>query len=35
MSPPRSNLAEKLGSMPEVGLDADLERQGESAIAPT
>ena len=35
MSPPRRNLAELLGSMPDVGLDADLERQGESAIAPT
>ena len=26
MSPPRCNLAELLGSMPEVGLDADFER---------
>ena len=26
MSPPRRNLAELLGSMPEVGLDADFER---------
>jgi hypothetical protein len=34
ISPPRRNLAELLGSMPEVGLNADFERQGESAIAP-
>ena len=26
MSPPRRNLAELLGSMPEVGLDPDFER---------
>ncbi|MEI6110797.1 MAG: DNA-binding protein [Cyanobium sp. ELA712] len=26
MSPPRRNLAELLGSMPDVGLDADFER---------
>jgi plasmid stability protein len=27
MSPPRRNLAELLGSMPNVGLDADFQRQ--------
>ncbi|MFZ0409629.1 MAG: DNA-binding protein [Cyanobium sp.] len=26
MSPPRRNLAELLGSMPDVGLDTDFER---------
>jgi len=26
MSPPRRNLAELLGSMPDVGLDDDFER---------
>jgi plasmid stability protein len=31
MSPPRRNLAELLGSMPDVGLDADFERQGDTA----
>jgi plasmid stability protein len=27
MSPPRRNLTELLGSMPNVGLDADFQRQ--------
>ena len=31
MSPPRRNLAELLGSMPDVGLDADFERQDDTA----
>ena len=31
MSPPRRNLAELLGSMPDVGLDADFERQADTA----
>jgi len=30
MSPPRRNLAELLASMPDVGLDADFERQIEA-----
>jgi plasmid stability protein len=33
MSPPRRNLAELLGSMPDVGLDADFERQNDT-VAP-
>ena len=33
MSPPRRNLAELLGSMPDVGLDADFERQDDT-VAP-
>jgi plasmid stability protein len=33
MSPPRRNLAELLGSMPNVGLDADFERQ-DDPVAP-
>ena len=31
MSPPRRNLPELLGSMPDVGLDADFERQDDTA----
>ena len=31
MSPPRRNLAELLGSMPDVGQDADFERQDDIA----
>jgi plasmid stability protein len=31
MSPPRRNLAELLGSMPDVGQDADFERQDDTA----
>ena len=33
MSPPRRNLAELLASMPDVGLDADFERQND-IVAP-
>ncbi len=33
VSPPRRHLAELLGSMPEVGLDADFERQDDT-VAP-
>ena len=33
MSPPRRNLAELLGSMPDVGLDAEFERQDDT-VAP-
>jgi plasmid stability protein len=33
MSPPRRNLAELLGSMPNVGLDADFDRQ-DDPVAP-
>jgi plasmid stability protein len=33
MSPPRRNLAELLGSMPDVGLDTDFERQ-DDIVAP-
>ena len=33
MSPPRRNLAELLASMPDVGLDADFERQHDT-VAP-
>ncbi len=31
LAPPRRNLAELLGSMPEVGLDADFERVDDTA----
>ena len=31
LSPPRRNLAELLGSMPDVGQDADFERQDDTA----
>ena len=33
MSPPRRNLAELLGSMPDVGQDADFEQQDDT-VAP-
>ena len=33
MSPTRRNLAELLGSMPNVGLDADFDRQDDT-VAP-
>jgi hypothetical protein len=33
MSHPRRNLAELLGSMSDVGLDADFERQDDT-VAP-
>jgi plasmid stability protein len=33
MSPPRRNLAELLGSMPDVGLDAEFERKDDT-LAP-
>ncbi len=33
VSPPRRHLAELLGSMPDVGLDADFERQDDT-VAP-
>ena len=33
ISPPRRNLTELLGSMPDVGLDADFERQDDT-VAP-
>jgi antitoxin FitA len=31
LGPPRRNLAELLGSMPEVGLDADFERVDDTS----
>ncbi len=31
MTPPRRNLAELLGSMPDGGLDTDFERQDDGA----
>jgi antitoxin FitA len=33
LSPPRRNLAELLAAMPEVGLDADFQRQDDQAAA--
>jgi plasmid stability protein len=33
MSPPRRNLAELLASIPDVGLDAEFERQDDT-VAP-
>ena len=33
LSPPRRNLAELLAAMPEVGLDADFQRQDDKATA--
>ena len=33
LSPPRRNLAELLAAMPEVGLDADFQRQDDHATA--
>ena len=34
MSPPRRNLAELLGSMPDVGLDADFADCGVALLNP-
>jgi plasmid stability protein len=34
LSPPRRKLAELLAAMPDVGLDADFQRQDEQAAAP-
>ena len=31
LSPPRRNLAQLLAAMPEVGLDADFQRQDDQA----
>ena len=31
LTPPRRNLAELLGAMPDVGLDADFERPQDTA----
>ena len=33
LSPPRRKLAELLAAMPDVGVDADFQRQDESAAA--
>ena len=33
LSPPRRNLAQLLAAMPEVGLDADFQRQDDQATA--
>ena len=33
LSPPRRNLAQLLAAMPEVGLDADFQRQDYQATA--
>jgi antitoxin FitA len=33
LSPPRRNLAELLAAMPEVGVDADFQRQDDQAAA--
>ena len=33
LSPPRRNLAQLLAAMPEVGLDADFQRQDDKATA--
>ena len=33
LSPPRRSLADLLASMPEVGVDADFQRQDEPAAA--
>ena len=33
LSPPRRNLAELLAAMPEVGMDADFQRQDDQATA--
>ena len=32
-SPPRRNLAELLAAMPDVGVDADFQRQNDQAAA--
>jgi antitoxin FitA len=34
LSPPRRNLADLLAAMPDVGVDADFQRQDEPAAAP-
>jgi plasmid stability protein len=34
LSPPRRKLAELLAAMPDVGWDADFQRQDEQAAAP-
>ena len=33
LSPPRRNLAELLAAMPDVGVDADFQRQDDQAVA--
>jgi plasmid stability protein len=33
LSPPRRNLAELLAAMPDVGIDADFQRQDDQAAA--
>ncbi|MCP9823506.1 MULTISPECIES: FitA-like ribbon-helix-helix domain-containing protein [unclassified Cyanobium] len=33
LSPPRRNLAELLAAMPDVGVDADFQRQDDQAAA--
>jgi plasmid stability protein len=33
LSPPRRNLADSLAAMPDVGVDADFQRQDEPAVA--
>ena len=33
LSPPRRNLAELLAAMPDVGVDADFQRQSDQAAA--
>jgi plasmid stability protein len=33
LSPPRRNLAELLAAMPDVGVDADFQRQDDKAAA--
>jgi len=33
LSPPRRNLAELLAAMPDVGVDADFQRQNDQAAA--
>jgi hypothetical protein len=33
LSPPRRNLAELLAAMPDVGVDADFQRQPDPGVA--
>jgi antitoxin FitA len=33
LSPPRRNLAQLLAAMPDVGLDADFQRQDDQVVA--
>jgi antitoxin FitA len=33
LSPPRRNLAELLAAMPDVGVNADFQRQADQAVA--